>query len=197
MTEPSPSQTAAVKAHDAANHAADDAAVDISLIVAMARNGVIGAGNRLPWRLRGDLKRFRQLTLNKPIIMGRRTWESLPGALDQRLNIVVTRQADYQREHAVQSAEVAHSLKAALELARVKSVSDEIMIIGGANLYAQALPLAQRIYLTEVQAEVPGDVHFPDWDPEQWTTTAITEQAADAHNEHAVRYIDLRRSLKL
>ena len=119
--------------------------------------------------------------------MGRRTWESLPGALDKRLNIVVSRQLNYKAQGAL----VTDNLEHALAIAQDDTQTDEVMIIGGANLYAQALPLADRIYLTEVQAEVPGDVYFPEWDRAGWQAESIIEQDADDVNEYALRYIDL------
>ncbi|MCK9380065.1 MAG: dihydrofolate reductase [Sulfuritalea sp.] len=139
----------------------------LTLIAAVARNGVIGIDNRLPWRLAADLKHFKALTLGHAVIMGRKTWESLPASfrpLPGRHNIVVTRDAAY---HAA-GATVAASLPAALSAAE----SDEAFVIGGAELYAAALPLADRLQLTEIDAAFEGDTHFPAFDRGQWQETA-------------------------
>ena len=130
----------------------------LGLIVAVARNGVIGHEGGMPWHLPGDLKHFKRTTLDHAIILGRATWESLPGVLPRRRHIVVTRNIDY----APEGAEVAHSLDAAIDLARTSDPHP--WIAGGANLYAQALPLVTRIAWTEVHAEPEGDTWFPAWD---------------------------------
>lgn len=134
----------------------------ISFVVARADNGVIGRDNALPWHLPEDLKHFKRLTLGKPIIMGRKTWESLGRPLPGRHNIVVTRDAGYAAEGAM----VVTSLAAALEAAE----GDEAMIIGGAALFADALPLATRVYLTEVHQAPQGDVTMPAFGAE-WRET--------------------------
>jgi dihydrofolate reductase len=133
----------------------------VYLVAAVAANGVIGAEGRLPWHLPEDLKHFKQLTLGHPVVMGRRTWESLGKALPGRDNIVVTRSPGYE---AV-DAHVAASLEAALALCAGESV---VFVIGGAELYAAALPLAHGLVLTEIQREYPGDVHFPAFDRSAW-----------------------------
>ena len=129
----------------------------ISLIVAMTPDGVIGKDNALPWRLSADLRRFKALTLGKPVVMGRKTFQSLPGGpLPGRPNIVVSRDKDFRPD----GAEVFDSLPDAL--ARAKQLTtDEVMVIGGAQVYAQALPMADRLYITEVHAPITGDTHFP------------------------------------
>jgi dihydrofolate reductase len=135
----------------------------LSLIAAIARNGVIGVDNHLPWHLPADLKHFKALTTGNTVIMGRKTWESLPEKfrpLPNRRNIVVTRNAMYRAE----GADVAASLPAAVTL----SASGEAFVIGGAELYAAALPLADRLCLTEIDAEFAGDTHFPAIDPDRW-----------------------------
>lgn len=139
----------------------------LTLIAAVARNGVIGIDNRLPWRLPADLKRFKALTLGHAVIMGRKTWESLPAGfrpLPGRRNIVVTRDAGY---HA-KGAAVATSLPGAVAAAE----SGEAFVIGGAELYAAALPLADRLQLTEIDAAFEGDTWFPAIDPRHWRETA-------------------------
>lgn len=133
----------------------------LAVIAAVAANGVIGAGNRLPWRLPEDLRRFRALTTGHAVIMGRRTWESLPRPLPERQNIVVTRRRDY----AAAGAEVAGSLDAALALVRLPAPA---FCIGGGELYALALPRADTLYLTEIAARFDGDVRFPPFDRAAW-----------------------------
>lgn len=160
----------------------------ISVIAAMARNRVIGIDNQLPWQLPADLKHFKALTMGKPMIMGRKTWESLPGLLPGRSHIVVTRDPDYVAE----GARVAHSLEAAIALAG--ELGDEAMIIGGANLYAQALPLADRLYLTLVDADVDGDAWFPAFDERQWVPEDREDHPADARNRHAYSFLSYRRA---
>jgi dihydrofolate reductase len=136
----------------------------LSLIVAVAENGVIGRDGALPWRLPEDLKWFKARTMGKPIIMGRKTWESFPRRpLPGRTNIIVTRNAAYCAEGGV----VATSLDLALQIARGEA-TDEIMVIGGAELYALALPRAKRIYLTEVAVRPEGDTFFPTFDRSAW-----------------------------
>ncbi len=129
----------------------------LCLIAAVARNGAIGKNNQLLVHLPGDLPRFKKLTLGHPVIMGRKTWDSIGRALPQRRNIVITRNATWQAD----SAEVAASLAAALA-----SVVGEpkVFVIGGAQIYAQALPLADELVLTEIDAEFEGDAFFPEWD---------------------------------
>jgi dihydrofolate reductase len=160
----------------------------IAIIAAMARDRVIGKDNRLPWHLPADLKHFKALTMGKPMIMGRATWESLPGLLPGRPHIVVTRNPAYVAEGAT----VAHSLEAAIQAAS-KETSDEILIIGGANLYAQALPLADCLYLTEIDASVAGDAFFPALNLNEWRETQSESHQPDDKNPHAYRFVTLVR----
>lgn len=142
----------------------------IALIIAVARNGVIGRDNTLPWRLPADLKHFKATTLGKPIVMGRKTFESLGRPLPGRTNIVITR----DRTFAADGAVVVHSLEEALREAEAVAMRDgaeEIMVIGGAEIYRQALPLAQTVYYTRVLLDVDGDAHFPELDTAQWQCT--------------------------
>ena len=134
------------------------------LIAAVARNGVIGAGNALPWRLPDDMRRFRLLTTGHAVIMGRRTWQSLPRALPDRQNIVLSGHSAF----AAVDAEVAASLSAALALVRRPA---PVYCIGGGEIYTLALPYADTLCLTEIDAEVPGDVRFPSFDRRQWEET--------------------------
>ena len=129
----------------------------ISLIAALARNGVIGIENRLPWRLPEDLAHFKALTLGHPVIMGRKTFESLGRPLPGRTNVVITRNPDYRPDGCLIAASIASALALCGD-------ADEAFFIGGAELYAQALPLAERLYLTEVAVDAEGDARFPDFD---------------------------------
>ncbi|HLB15045.1 MAG TPA: dihydrofolate reductase [Burkholderiales bacterium] len=136
-----------------------------ALVAALARNRVIGVGNRLPWRLPEDLARFKRLTMGAPVIMGRKTRESIGRPLPGRRNIVVTRARDVNWEGCI----VAHSLDEALALARD---AGEAFVIGGAELYAQALPRADRLYLTLIDADYAGDASFPEFDAAAWREVA-------------------------
>ncbi len=159
----------------------------ISLVVARAENGVIGAGGALPWHLPGDLKRFKEITFGKPVIMGRKTWDSLPRKpLPGRSNIVLTRDVGFAAEGAV----VVHSLEAALALAAKENPS-EIMVIGGADVFAATLPLASRIHLTEVQGAPAGDVFLPAFPAEIWRETARVAAAPGHRPSHS--YVTLER----
>lgn len=137
----------------------------IAMIVAMARNRVIGRDGALPWHLPEDLRHFKELTLGKPIIMGRLTWESIGRPLPGRANIVVSRVPDFEAP----GAEVVPSLEAALARAgEIAGPDGEIMVIGGAQIYRAALPLAERIYLTRIEVDAEGDAMFPELDPSCW-----------------------------
>ena len=145
-----------------------DDAVRVSLIVAMASNRCIGINNELPWKLPEDLKYFKQVTSGKAIIMGRTTYDSLGRPLPNRTNIVMTRDADWEGPIGTR---VVHSLEAALALAEAVAVSnyqDEVVVIGGAEIYAQLLPQVERLYITEVHTEVAGDAFFPALDMIDW-----------------------------
>jgi dihydrofolate reductase len=157
--------------------------------VAVAENGVIGSEGGLPWRLSTDLKRFKAGTLGKPIIMGRKTWESFPKRpLPGRLNIVVTRDTAYRAE----GGETAGSLRDAIALARARArcmaAADEICVIGGGEIYAQAVPLADRLHVTHVLANATGDTVFPPIDPEIWYLASSEEFPAGEKDTHATRY---------
>jgi dihydrofolate reductase len=159
----------------------------ISIIVALAENGVIGSDNRLPWHLPDDLKRFKALSLGKPIVMGRRTFESIGRPLPGRTNIVVSRQPGL----AIEGTVVAQSLDAALAAA---GAAPEVVIIGGAGIFRQALPRTDVIHLTRVHARVAGDVVFPDLDPAEWRETAVEHHAADERHQYAFTFVTLRRA---
>jgi len=158
----------------------------ISLIVAASANNVIGVNGDLPWRLSADLRRFKELTMGKPIIMGRKTWESIGRPLPGRHNIVITRQADYVAEGCT----VVPSTEAAIDAA---GDVEEVMIIGGSHIYNAFLPQAERIYLTRVHAEVDGDTWFPDLPESEWIQRVAGEHAADAENVHACTFLDITK----
>jgi len=154
----------------------------ITLIAALASNRVIGAGNAIPWRLPEDLRRFKLLTLGHPIIMGRKTWQSLGRPLPGRTNIVISRSADF----TAPGGAVAASLAAAVALA-ADTGTDEVFIIGGAELYAQALPIADCLQLTEINQAFAGDAYFPAFDATQWRETARQSHQAQ-HAEAGFDY---------
>lgn len=151
----------------------------IALIAALARNRIIGRDNRLPWHLPADLRFFKQTTMGKPLLMGRRTWESIGRPLPGRRMIVLSHDPDYQAPGCT----VAHSLDDALQTAGAVS---ELMVIGGASLYAQTLPLAERLYLTLVETRLPGDAWFPEWNEQNWRLE--WEEAHPADADHAWPY---------
>lgn len=145
----------------------------VTLVVARADNGVIGEAGRIPWHISDDMRRFKALTLGKPVAMGRKTWESLPRKpLPQRSNIVITRDPGY----AAEGATIVYAFAEALSF--VQSLgAEEIMVIGGAEIYRAALPFASRVELTEVHAEFSGDVVLPAFDPKDWQAIAREERA--------------------
>lgn len=165
---------------------------EIVLIVAMAENGVIGHDNTIPWRLKSDQQRFKQMTLGKPIVMGRKTFVSLRRPLPGRTNIVVTRDPNFQAAGAV----VTTSLDRAREIAlgdALRRIVTEIAVIGGAEIYAQWMPIADRLEVTEVHAKPQGDTFFAAIDPAIWQETARTRHAASADDSAEFSYVSYRR----
>ena len=160
----------------------------ISLIVAMAQNRVIGRDNQMPWHLPEDLRYFKRITLNKPVVMGRNTFESIGKPLPHRTNIVISRNPDYRIDGAV----VVNSLEAALQVCRDLKAA-EAMIIGGAQIYAQALPMADLLYLTEVAAHIEGDASFPEFDRSQWQETARESHQASDNNPWDYAFVVLEK----
>ena len=159
----------------------------ISLIVAASTNNVIGAAGRLPWHLSDDLKRFKSVTMGKPIVMGRKTYESIGRPLPGRQNIVVTTQASFSAD----ACDVVSSPNAAVAAA---GDADEIMVIGGGEIYRLFLPSAARVYLTRVNVEIDGDAFFTPLDASEWTETSREVGIADDSNDHDVSYLIYSRN---
>jgi dihydrofolate reductase len=167
--------------------------MEIVLVAAVAENGVIGRAGGLPWRLKSDLQHFRALTTGKPIVMGRRTWASLARPLPHRTNIVVTRDLAFTARGAV----VAASLAAALEVARGDALRrnvDAVMVIGGGDIYAQAMPLATRLEITRVHARPDGEAIFPAIDAALWRETARRECPPGPGDEASFTYLSYTRA---
>ena len=167
--------------------------MDVTLVVAVAQNGVVGRDGQLPWRLSSDLKRFRADTMGKPIVMGRLTYESIGKPLPGRLNIIVTHNRDYRPE----GVEVVHSLADALSLARKRARTmpgaDEICVIGGGQLFEQAMGIADRLRVTHVMADVEGDVTFPPIDPQRFIETTSLDIPAGEKDEFPTRAVVYER----
>ena len=167
--------------------------VRIVLVVAAASNGVIGRDGGLPWRLPSDLKRFRALTLGKPVIMGRKTFQSIGKPLDGRDNIVLSRQPHF----APRGVEIVRDLASAIELGRRLAAprgTDEVAIIGGADVFAAALPLADRIYLTSVHADPEGETRLPALAPQAWREAAREPMPRGLHDDYAADFLVLERN---
>ena len=157
----------------------------ISLIAAISRNGVIGKGDGLPWYLPADLRHFKELTLRKPVIMGRKTFETMGKPLEKRRNIILTRDKDYK----IEGAEVVHSLQEAL---RLSSGEPEVMVAGGATVYEQVLPYADRMYLTFIHQDFEGDTRFPEYDEKVWIEREREDHSANEH-PYAFSFVLLER----
>ncbi|WP_148861807.1 dihydrofolate reductase [Marinobacter fonticola] len=165
-----------------------------ALIVAMAQNRVIGRNNALPWYLPGDLRYFKQATMGKPILMGRKTFESIGRPLPGRLNVVITRDQSWEAPAGVVAE---HTLAAAYRRAEAQAElegGDEIMIIGGGQIYADALPDIDRMYVTQVHADVEGDAWFPDVDWGQWQELGRENFSASENNPYDYSFIVYQRS---
>lgn len=158
----------------------------LELVVARAKNGVIGRGNQLPWHLPDDLKYFKRLTTGLPILMGRRTWDSIGRPLPGRQNIVLTQRRDF----APAGATVVHTLAAAIEVA---GAVEALRVIGGAEVYRLCLPRATVVYLTEIDAEVEGDVYLPALEAQQWQERAREAHPADARHAYPFAFVTLVR----
>lgn len=166
--------------------------VTFSMIVAAARNGTIGRNNTLPWRIPEDLRYFRRVTMGKPVIMGRRTFDSIGRPLPGRDNIVVSRNPEF----AAAGVSVVRGVDEAFTLAEASaraSGAEELMLLGGAQLYAEGMPLIQRIYLTRVHADVEGDARLPVLVPGEWREISREDHAADSRNDFPFSFIVLQR----
>lgn len=157
-----------------------------SIVVAMGRSRAIGNSGDLPWHQRADLQHFRKITMGKPILMGRRTHDSIGRALPGRQNIVLSRDENYE---AVEGCTVVHDLDTAL----LAADGAEIMIIGGADIFATTLPRTQKIYLTEIDAKVEADTFFPEFDREKWIEVSRESYPADEQNDYAYSFVELVR----
>lgn len=166
--------------------------IHIALVVAMARDGVIGDKGMLPWRISDDLKWFKKTTLGKPVIMGRKTFDSIGKPLPGRDNIVVTRSKQWSADGVIRARSVAEALSTAKERAAGAGV-DEVCVIGGGEIFAETLPAASRIYLTVVEADVAGDVKFPQFDRGDWAETPTGGCDKGPRNDFACRFFVLDR----
>ena len=165
---------------------------ELTLIAAVAADNVIGWNNSLPWHLPEDLRHFREITSGKAVLMGRKTWESLPGKfrpLPHRVNLVLTRRADWSAEGAL----TAHSIDDAL--AKLSQHS-EVFVIGGAEIYEQCLPYAARLVLTEIEASLQGDAHFPEWDRKDFQEVSRERHRAAPPNEFGFSFVTYQRQLR-
>lgn len=167
--------------------------LELSIVCALAQNRVIGRDNKLPWRLPADLAYFKKLTLGHPVIMGRKTFASIGRPLPQRTNIVVTGQRSWNATGVTVVNSLDEALDAAAQAAQALGVH-EMMLIGGASLYEQALPLVHRLYLTEVQAEIAGDAFFPEWNRSQWVERSRQSYSADGENTFDYAFVVYERS---
>jgi dihydrofolate reductase len=162
--------------------------MNILIVAAIAQNGVIGRGNALPWRLKSDMQHFRAVTMGKPVVMGRKTYLSIGRPLNGRTTIVVSRDRNFTAPGIV----VAPSFDAALTTARgdaLRRNTDTIVVAGGAEIYAQAMPLATQLAITHVHKQVDGDAHFPAIDPNEWHESARSEHEAAAEDEAAFAFV--------
>ena len=164
----------------------------ISLIVAMAQNRVIGRNNQLPWYLPEDLKYFKRITMGKPVVMGRKTFESIGKPLPGRTNIIVTRNPDYRAE-GIRIVNTLNEAKALCESIDVVDGTEETMIIGGAEIFAQAMTQADRLYLTQVHADVEGDAHFPEINEGDWEELGREDFSASDSNPYDYSFLVLQR----
>ena len=162
------------------------AALPVTLVVAMAENRVIGRGGGLPWRLSGDLAHFKRVTLGRPVVMGRATWESIGRPLPGRVNIVLSRNEGFAPLGAVPARTMGEALSLAEDFAREED-ADAVCVIGGGEVYEQALPWADAIWMTVVEAAVQGDTAFPALDASEWAVSLAGRIEPDARNDHPAR----------
>ncbi len=165
----------------------------LAIVVAIAENGVIGRDNGMPWRLSGDMAFFKRVTMGKPVVMGRKTWESLPRKpLPGRPNIVVTRDETYEAEGAEVFTDVAEAVARGIDLAK-ESGAEEVSVIGGAQIYAETIDACDRLYITEVHATPEGDTHFPAFDPSAWREVSRERHEAGEKDSAAYSFVTLER----
>lgn len=160
--------------------------MDLAIIVATDEQGLIGKDNDLPWRLSADLQYFKRVTMGKPLIMGRNTHDSIGRPLPGRKNIIVTKNKEYQAEGCLVVHSIADALLACEQAA-------EVMVMGGASLYQQFLPAANKIYLTHVHALLEGDTWFPEWQKDQWLEISREDHQADEKNDYAYSFIQYEK----
>lgn len=158
----------------------------LSIIAAMSQNRVIGKDNQLPWHIPADFKHFRDITMGKPILMGRKTYESIGKPLPGRTNIIITNNPDYRAEGCI----IVHSIEDALDKAKD---NEEVMIIGGASFYEQTLTMASRLYLTIIHEDFDGDAWFPEIDDKDWLETERTDNEPDENNPYPYSFVTLQR----
>jgi dihydrofolate reductase len=173
--------------------AASPQPVAIVLLAAVADNGVIGRDNAMPWRLSSDLRRFKSLTLGKPVVMGRRTFESIGKALPGRTNIVLSRDPDFAADGIIAAADLASALAVARGDALRRGAA-EIFVIGGTDVFARTMPLADRLEITHVHTRPEGDATFPPIDLQQWREATRREQPAGPQDDAAVSYVTYVRA---
>ncbi len=166
--------------------------VKLSLIVAVAENGVIGKDNDLPWKISSDLKYFKEKTMGKPIIMGRKTFQSIGRPLPGRVNIVITSDTTFASEGVITALSLEMALEVGMNMALVKKV-DEVMVIGGAQIYNLCLPEADRLYLTRVHGDVAGDTIFPSLNSDDWLEASVERFTAGENDSHDYSLIVLDR----
>ena len=167
----------------------------LALIAALAENSVVGINNKLPWHLPEDLKYFKRLTTGKAIIMGRKTYESIGRPLPNRTNIVVSRNPAFQAEGVRVVSELSQAIELANDINFING-EDEVMVIGGAMIYQEALPLADRLYLTHVHAHVNGDAYFPEVDFAEWQEQGREDHSASETNPYDYSFVVYNRSGK-
>lgn len=165
--------------------------MNISIIAAVSRNNVIGHKNALPWHLPEDMKYFQKITMGKPVIMGGKTFESIGKALPKRTNIILSKDEKYKASGCV----IAHSIEEALKIASKEN--KEIMIIGGESTYKQFLPLANKMYLTFIDADFKGDTYFPEYNKKEWKEIERTDHLADEKNLYPYSFVVLVRSVNI
>lgn len=166
--------------------------IKISLIVAAAENGIIGKDNDMPWKISSDLQYFKKITMHKPIIMGRKTFDSIGKPLPGRVNIVITRDVTFTADGVITAHSVDMALDVAKSMAEVKGLK-EVMVIGGAQIYALCLPEADRLYLTRIHAEIDGDTYFPDLKAEEWLEYSSERHVAGEKDSHDYSFMVLDR----